>query len=529
MKRPIVYLLLMIFLALLILLPGRARTAENPYLARIPLVLRSWPPPPPPGRLVISEVMYDPVGDEPEFEWVEIYNAGGMELVIENYKIGDEETQGEQEGMSRFPLGLKIKPGEVIVIANQALSFQERYGFSPDLEFRESDPAVPNLSKYTAWSGGNLLLSNTGDEILILNESDKVVDAVSWGSSEFAFSPGVALVAEGQSIERVPADQDSDTAMDWRRQADPAPGVVTLPTPTPTPTLTLTPAPSPTATDTPMPTSTGTPSQTPTLTRTATLTPTVTRTATITPTTSITPTRTATATLTATLASSPTHTPTPSRTATLTATLASSPTHTPTPSRTATSTATATQPVGQYSLLISEIVYDSTCSTDVNCEWVEIYNAGESTVDLTGFKIGDEETPAGTEGMLSFPDGTSIAAGQVLVIANKAVDFESLYGFAPDFEMYGDDPDVPNLTRYASWASGSVQFNNDADEVLLLNPSDEIVDALSWGSSTVFMDPSAPDVAAGHSLERNPANQDTDAASDWTDQPQPAPGQVTIQ
>ncbi len=180
-------------------------------------------------------------------------------------------------------------------------------------------------------------------------------------------------------------------------------------------------------------------------------------------------------------------------------------------------------------MLLSEVVYDSTCSTDANCEWIEIYNAGSSPVDISEYKIGDEEVFGGTEGMFKFPDGTMVAAGQAITIANKAVDFYTVYGIQPDFEIYGEDASVPNMVRYSSWSTGSVQLHNDGDEVLLLNPQDEIIDALSWGTSTSFMDPAAADVAAGHSLERNPANQDTNTSQDWIDQSQPEPGAVHIQ
>lgn len=179
--------------------------------------------------------------------------------------------------------------------------------------------------------------------------------------------------------------------------------------------------------------------------------------------------------------------------------------------------------------MLSEVVYDSTCSTDANCEWLEIYNAGDSSIDLSEYKVGDEEVYSGTEGMFRFPDGTIIAAGQVLVIANKAVDFQAVYGILPDFEIYGDDASVPNLVRYSAWSSGSVQLHNDGDEVLLLNPVDEIIDAVSWGTSTFFMDPAAPDVPAGNSLERRPANLDSNTAQDWINQAEPGPGSVYLE
>lgn len=196
------------------------------------------------------------------------------------------------------------------------------------------------------------------------------------------------------------------------------------------------------------------------------------------------------------------------------------PTFTSTPAETPTPTPTP----GEVTLLISEIVYDSTCSTDANCEWIEIYHAGSGSIDLSGYKIGDEEISGGTEGMLQFPEGSSILPGEVIVIANKADDFLALYGFLPDYEMYGSNPDVPNLVRYSTWASGSVQFNNDGDEALLLGPTDLIIDSLNWGTSKFFFDPSAPDVAAGHSLQRSPVYQDTNTALDWIDQASPTPG-----
>jgi hypothetical protein len=489
--------------------------------------MRSWPPP---GRLVISEVFYDPPGNEPDGEWIEIYNPGGSVLELENFKIGDEELLGDREGMLQFPVGYLIEPGQVMIVASQALAFHKQFGMNPDFEMRESDPEVPTLPKYTAWAGGGVELSNGGDEVLILGEQDQVVDAVSWGSSTFAFNPSVKAVKEGYSIERAPANLDTDSAADWRASDSPFPWRIPVDVPTATATVTTPATSTPTgtlpATQTGTPTVTATQTQTSTPPFTATWTPTASGTGT--PTTTWT--ATSTGTRTATVTGTPTATSTPSATVTRTSTTTTTPTPTRTPTATAsatptrTATSTATRIPGQVLLLISEVVYDTTCATDANCEWFEIYNAGTASVDLTGFKIGDEEVQGSTEGMLQFPDGSVIAAGQVLVIANKAVDYQSLYGRLPDFEMYGDDATVPNLARYAAWASGSVQLNNDGDELLLLNEADQLLDALSWGNSTVYFNPAAPDIAAGHSLERRPVNHDSDSAGDWIDQAAPSPG-----
>jgi hypothetical protein len=51
---------------------------------------------------------------------------------------------------------------------------------------------------------------------------------------------------------------------------------------------------------------------------------------------------------------------------------------------------------------------------------------------------------------------------------------------------------------------------------------------MSYGNATTFFDPPCPDVATDHSLERSPANVDTDTAEDWIDQELPDPGSVTV-
>jgi hypothetical protein len=453
------------------------------------------------GWLLISEVLYDPSTLEPNAEWIEITNAGGNSVDLTTYKIGDEETSGGSEGMYQFPAGSRIVPGQVVVIANRASEFIANYGYSPDYELVDTDPAVPDMGKYGNWSTGSVQLGNSEDELLLLNGSNQVVDALSWGNSTWAFEPSAPVVQEGHSLERLPAYLDTDRASDWVEQSHPQPGSVVPPAATYTPTITWTATASPTATYTP------TPSRTPT--------PTASKTATPTPTPTWTSTPSPTATLTPTTTLMPTMTPTGTQTITITPTL----TWTPTPSPEPTSILPE--------LLISEVLYDPS-GVEPQAEWIEIYNPGEITVELNGYKLGDEESKGGAEGMYQFPQETSLRSGEVLVVANSASEFISRYGFRPDFELIESDPDIPNLSSYTAWATGPVNLGNLNDEMLLLNANDQVVDALSWGTSTWAFDPPCPDVNETHSLERRPADIDTNSASDWVDQSQPDPGYVTL-
>jgi hypothetical protein len=223
-------LLVLVFFIPGLIVSGEALGVNSDHF--FPIIFKNWPPP---GQLLISEVLYDPVVGEPEGEWIEIYNHGGKPVELSAYKVGDEETPGEGEGMYQFPAGTSLKPYSVAVIANRAVEYYQMYGIYPDYEFQESDPYIPTMIKYKNWAGGSVSLSNTGDEVVLINELDELVDSVSWGASSFAFDPSVPGVGEGFSIERYPPSRDTDTSSDWRLQVDPSPGQLDLTPPTPTP------------------------------------------------------------------------------------------------------------------------------------------------------------------------------------------------------------------------------------------------------------------------------------------------------
>ncbi|MFQ6058464.1 MAG: lamin tail domain-containing protein [Anaerolineae bacterium] len=188
---------------------------------------------PPPARalspsLLISEVYYDPLGTESDEEWIEVYNvATSTAVALSSYKIGDEEEQGGGEGMYRFPEGASIAPGGVIVVARKATGFRALYGFNPHFEFSNSDPEVPDMVRYTAWASGTIALGNTGDEVLLLDETDTPVDVVVYGTGSYTGVVPHATIPQGHSLERFPPDQDTDDcSLDFIDQPRPNPGRV---------------------------------------------------------------------------------------------------------------------------------------------------------------------------------------------------------------------------------------------------------------------------------------------------------------
>lgn len=174
-------------------------------------------------------------------------------------------------------------------------------------------------------------------------------------------------------------------------------------------------------------------------------------------------------------------------------------------------------------IVITEVLYNETGS-DVNGEWIEIFNTGAAPVDLSNWKIGDEEASGGTgttEAMLRFPAGSAIAGGDVQVVAVNADRFFAIYGFLPDYELAGgttNNAAVPDLTVYSAWDPDGTLINmsNSNDQALILDAADVIVDAVSWGNTFAFNPGLDPDAELdGQSYYRVLPATDTDTAADW--------------
>ena len=199
-----------------------------------------------PVKLLITEVLPNPAGDEPGGEWIEIYNPEGGKLPLNGIKIGDEVSPLGKEGLLRFPDGYFIQPAQLLVIANQASVFKNQYGFLPDFELVDTDPRVPDLVPYQPWGGSSVKLANSGDEVLLVDPWDQVVDLVVYGKSGVGiFSPPVAAPEEGHSLGRCPPENDRDQAGDWWEMTSPSPGRLNRLPPTMTATWTGSPVTTP--------------------------------------------------------------------------------------------------------------------------------------------------------------------------------------------------------------------------------------------------------------------------------------------
>jgi hypothetical protein len=190
---------------------------------------------------------------------------------------------------------------------------------------------------------------------------------------------------------------------------------------------------------------------------------------------------------------------------------------------------------------ISEVCYDPGEVPETSFEFIELFNAGPSTVFLDGAVLSDQGNNGSNETTFQFPGtplvGTTIALapGEFMVIVGSATG--SAYPNI-DFECFGggmdtDDPNVPNLVK-SSGFGGDLGLANTGDGLTLSSgvsagnviPCAEIVDGVSWEdgggagevTSTSRMqcsDPAAhPEVSDGpRSLQRRHDSDDTDRSA----------------
>ena len=155
-------------------------------------------------------------------EAVALLGAGAAPLAVGGWSLND--------GGASFvtlPPTATLTPGVVTWLAEDADAFYLAFGFAPDYALTYTAHAVPLLSG--KWPG----FSNNGDEVLLYDDSARLVDALVYGSGASAqgwSGPSVpahyAGYGDGQIIYRK-LDQatgfpvpDTDTAADWAQDPD---------------------------------------------------------------------------------------------------------------------------------------------------------------------------------------------------------------------------------------------------------------------------------------------------------------------
>ncbi len=175
------------------------------------------------STVLIDAVLYDGLEANDPDEAVRLRNVSDSVVSISNWQIYD--------GVSKatIPGSVDLAPGQAIWLTKDGAAFTRQFGFLPDFEVTDSNLSIPNLSG--SWPG----YANTGDEVILLNETGTVIDVVvyesgnaigqeGWsGTAVYPYSSGL-LGQAGQILYRK-RDQvtglpvpDTDTAADWAQE-----------------------------------------------------------------------------------------------------------------------------------------------------------------------------------------------------------------------------------------------------------------------------------------------------------------------
>jgi hypothetical protein len=147
-------------------------------------------------HVVFSEVFYYPSENDPDKQWIEIYNPTSASVDLSGLKIED------NEGTYTISNGIIIPSEEYLVIARNETVFYDLYEFLPNI------------------TGLTINLINTGN-VLRLKKGNEEIDMVSWEN----FVSGWDLKAdENEAIQRFPPDIDTNTSDDWIISSYPDPG-----------------------------------------------------------------------------------------------------------------------------------------------------------------------------------------------------------------------------------------------------------------------------------------------------------------
>jgi hypothetical protein len=141
---------------------------------------------------------------------------------------------------------------------------------------------------------------------------------------------------------------------------------------------------------------------------------------------------------------------------------------------------------GETDIVINELMYNP-ASNLADDEYLELYNRGTTTVDLSNWRFSKGIT-------FTFPVGTSLGAGQYLVVARNVTQAMNHYG-------------ITNLV-----GNYTGKLDNSGETVTIANAAGTTIDTVKYSDVPPW--PVGPD-GLGQSLELiNPA-ADNNAARNW--------------
>jgi MYXO-CTERM domain-containing protein len=140
-------------------------------------------------------------------EWYAVRNTTTKALGLDGVKLGNQSVPDGAQGMFGFPAGLSVPAGSTFIVARSGASYAAAFGKAPDTE-------LASMAAYLPWTNGvagTMQLTDAGDELLVLDASNTILDVAVYGTGSF---PGVnafpTAPASGAVLTRSDASGDTD-------------------------------------------------------------------------------------------------------------------------------------------------------------------------------------------------------------------------------------------------------------------------------------------------------------------------------
>ena len=164
---------------------------------------------------LINEVMYDPDISDNYYEWIELFNPSNESINLSGWTIVDNSETESIEGDFEHGNGTTtIPPQGYAIITDHGTKFYENFSISYDtIKLYVDDSSIGNS------------LGNSGDKLILKNETGEIIDAVEW-IIDYEDVPGIPAfsVLENHSLSRYINVDTNDSNSDFYEATIPTPG-----------------------------------------------------------------------------------------------------------------------------------------------------------------------------------------------------------------------------------------------------------------------------------------------------------------
>jgi cardiolipin synthase len=168
---------------------------------------------------LINEVMYDPDINDNYYEWIELFNPSNESINLSGWIIVDNSENESLEGDFNHGNGTTIiPPFGYAIITDHGTKFYENFSISNDtIKLYVDDSSIGNS------------LGNSGDKLILKNETGEIIDAVEWIIDyEDVEGTPASSVLENHSLSRYTNVDTNSSSNDFYETSTSTPGAENL-------------------------------------------------------------------------------------------------------------------------------------------------------------------------------------------------------------------------------------------------------------------------------------------------------------